>query len=499
MLINLSTKYLPIYLPICYNKDMKKVDIKQLVNDLCQRKNEEVWFEFKENWYEPHEIGEYISALSNSAAIAGKDEGYLVWGIRNKGHKIVGTKVNYNKDVKDEPLQNYLAHKLMPSIAFKFDEKKINNKRVVVLRIPAAKRVPTAFERVRYSRIGSSKVSLDKYPEREAMLWDVLSKGYPTMINTESPIQDLKFDQLKAYYLSKNLQFNNKFKNNLKLLTSDNKYNMLACFLADNGNIPVRVSIFNGGTKASTMFSVKEFGKGSLVSVIDKIIDFSSSINIIKSIENFKTGVREDINLFEQDCFNEALKNAFIHNNWLHRVSPMVTFYDDRVEIVSFSKLAPNQTIDGFFNGYSIPVNEDLSTIFLTTHLSERVGKGVPLIVSKYGKKAFDITEEGIKVTLPYNWKREFSKNNIEKVLTIDKKSRKLVDKLVNKLVDKINDNERIILEYIIIHPRDSQLTIAKNLNLGKTTIQNAIVKFKKFKLIKRVGSNKTGHWEVKK
>ena len=273
---------------------------------------------------------------------------------------------------------------------------------------------------------------------------------------------------------------------------------MIACFLADNGNIPVRVSIFNGGTKASPMFSVKEFGKGSLISVIDRIIDFSSSINIVKSKENLKTGIREDINLFEQDCFNEAVKNAFIHNNWIHRAAPMITFYDDRVEIVSFSKLAPNQTIDGFFNGYSIPVNEDLSTIFLATHLSERVGKGVPLIVSKYGKKAFDITEEGIKVTLPYNWKRESSKNNIEKVSTIDKKSRKLVDKLVNKLVDKINDNERIILEYIVIHPRDSQLIIAENLNLGKTTIQNAIVKFKKFKLIKRVGSNKTGHWEIK-
>ena len=135
----------------------------------------------------------------------------------------------------------------------------------------------------------------------------------------------------------------------------------------------------------------------------------------------------------------------------------------------------------------------------MTTHLSERVGKGVPLIVSKYGKKAFDITEEGIKVTLPYNWKRELSKNNLEKVSMIDKKSRKLVDKLVNKLVDKISDNERKILEYIVIYPSDSQLVIAENLNLGKTTIQNAIVKFKKFKLIKRVGSNKTGHWEVKK
>ena len=42
---------------------MKKIEIKQLIKDLCQRKNEEEWLEFKENWYEPYEIGEYISAL----------------------------------------------------------------------------------------------------------------------------------------------------------------------------------------------------------------------------------------------------------------------------------------------------------------------------------------------------------------------------------------------------------------------------------------------------
>jgi len=33
---------------------------------------EKEWFEFKENWFVPDELGEYISALSNSAAIEGR-------------------------------------------------------------------------------------------------------------------------------------------------------------------------------------------------------------------------------------------------------------------------------------------------------------------------------------------------------------------------------------------------------------------------------------------
>jgi hypothetical protein len=39
----------------------------KLINNLIEYKTEEEWFEFKENWFEAHGIGEYISALSNGA------------------------------------------------------------------------------------------------------------------------------------------------------------------------------------------------------------------------------------------------------------------------------------------------------------------------------------------------------------------------------------------------------------------------------------------------
>lgn len=454
-----------------------------VVLDLCARNHEEEWFEFKENWFDPIQLGEYISALSNSAAVFGKDNAYFVWGVNDKTHDIVGTSIDFNKDYKGEPVQNFLARSLKPSLAFEFHELFINNNRVVVLVIPSAKRVPTSFCKDRFFRISSSKVNLDNYPEREALVWKVLSEGYPTMINTESPIQDLTFDKLKIYYTNNNLHFNDNFRINLKLYTPNGKYNMLACYLADNGNIPVRVAIFSGKSKAEKLFSVKEFGNESLVTAIDRIIDYSKSINISRAIEHLETGFREDVPLFDQECFNEAVKNAFIHNNWTHRAAPMITFFDDRIEITSFSSLAPNQTIEGFFRGESKPVNEDLSVIFLSTHLSERTGKGVPLIVSRYGREAFEINENSIKVTLPYNWKYKFEAD--------------LIDNPIDKLVDKLTNNEIIILKKIKDNPRMSQPEIASLLGMGKTTIQNAIVKFKKLNLIERIGSNKTGYWKV--
>ena len=461
------------------------MNIDDIIYDLIERSDEEEWFDFKENWFNPVEIGEYISAISNAASVCGKSYGYIIWGISNDTYEIVGSNLNFNCSYKKEPWQNFLARNLNPSIPFEFKETKINGCRVVCLVIPAAVKVPTSFNRVRYGRIGSSKVNLEKYPEREAILWNVLFNGYPTMINTKSPLQNLTFTQLRNYYLSKGLLFNeDNFINNMHLRTDSGDFNMLACFLADNGDIPVRVSIFSGQNKAEKLFSVKEFGNQSLISVIDRIIDYSDSINITRAIEHFDKGYREDLPLFNQECFNEALKNAFIHNNWLRRVSPMITFYNDRVEIISFSRLAPRQTIEGFYKGNSIPVNEDLSSIFLATHLSERSGKGMPLLVSTYGRDIFEISEESIKVTIPYNWQHKFEE---------------LVDKPVDKLVDKLSKTERLIYESIILNPHLSQQELALKCGVGKTTVQNVIIKLKTNELIKRVGSNKTGYWEVLK
>lgn len=459
-----------------------------IVLDLIARTEEEEWFEFKENWFEKDRVGEYISALSNAAAIAGQEKAFMVWGVNDKTHRLTGTCVNYQCSYKGEPFQNFLARNLNPSIAFSFHELHIHGNRVVVLAIPAAKSVPTAFLRTRYGRIGSSIANLEKYPEREGMLWEVLLKGRPTMLNTPSPVQDLRFDELQGYYLSKGLLFNAKtFKTNLRLLTADGKYNMLACFLADNGDIPVRVAIFSGNDKAARLFSVKEFGNRSLISVIDRIIDYSVSLNIPKAIERAETGVREDVPMFDQDCFNEAVKNAFIHNLWLRRVAPMISFFDNRVEITSFSPLAPGQTLKGFFEGRSVPVNEELSSIFLATHLSERTGKGVPLIVSRYGRSSFEITEASIKVTLPYHWIRGTELSST------------LVDIAVDKTADKLRERDVSVFRYIRDNPAATQPEIASALKIGKTSVQDSIARLKKIGVIKRVGSNKTGRWAVER
>ena len=56
------------------------MNLKNIIPDIVARDSEEEWFEFKENWYEPAELGQYISSMSNAAAFLGRDFSFFIWG-----------------------------------------------------------------------------------------------------------------------------------------------------------------------------------------------------------------------------------------------------------------------------------------------------------------------------------------------------------------------------------------------------------------------------------
>lgn len=61
-----------------------------------------------------------------------------MWGVNNDTHEIAGTKFDYRVDVKNEPLEHFLARQIMPDNNFFFKEIRLKEKRLVVMVVPAA-------------------------------------------------------------------------------------------------------------------------------------------------------------------------------------------------------------------------------------------------------------------------------------------------------------------------------------------------------------------------
>lgn len=466
------------------------MEIKHILEELSQFSKEREWFEYKENWFEPIALGEYISALSNAAALVGKEYGYFIWGIKDDTHQIVGTNFDQFQDYKNEPYQNYLNRNLMPRLNFEFFEEIIDGKRVVVLRIPAAKDIPTAFNKVRYIRISSSKDTMIKNPQKEKDLFKVLEKGYPTILNTASKYQDLSFTKLFMYYGAKGVELRkDTFKKNLHLLTNEGQYNVLAQLLSDNSQLPLRLSIFEGETKGSNLYAIKEFGFDCILYSLKNLLDYGDVINIIQSDETNRKEERTETSLFDVKSFNEAIVNAVLHNRWVDGNEPMITVYSNRIEILSRGAIAPAQTIEGFYLGESVPVNEKLSEIFAQLRISDKSGRGVPKIVENYTRNAFEFRENSIVVTIPFN------------------KNRKLGDKVGDKVGNNqfatrkhgLNETRQRIISEMRHNPNITKAELVVLISISDTAIDNNIKYLRKNGFIQRIGENKNGYWEVVK
>lgn len=458
------------------------MNTEKIILDLCSNADEQEWYEFKENWFQPDALGEYVSALSNAATFHHKSFAYFIWGINDKTHEIVGTKFNQYCDYNSEPYQNYLARNLSPSVNFSFEEVTINGNRVVVLVIPAAEEIPTSFKDKRYIRIGSSKVNLKDYPKREVQLFKILDGRMETIETLASKYQNLTFSKLFGFYGSKGIVLNSKtFEKNLCLRNSKGEYNLLAQLLSDDSHFPLRVSIFDGLTKGSNLFSVREFGNNCLLYTLDEVLRYGDVLNIIQADESDRVVERKDVPLFDNKAFREAIINAILHNYWVGGNEPMISVFSDRIEILSRGTLAPGQTIEGFFLGESIPVNYKLSEIFLQLHISEKSGRGVPKIIEAYGKEAFTFRDNSIVVTIPFN---KLTKNG-EKVGKKVGKKKELSSRRAT-IIAEMRDNPNITAQ---------QLSVI--LKISTTAIENNIKYLRDNGYIERVGSTKSGYWKV--
>ena len=147
-------------------------ELKNLIEELRALPKENEWTEFKSSYCKPQIIGEYLSALSNSACQENRDYAYLVFGIENESHQIIGTSFKPSKEkVGNEELENWLARLLEPRIDFKIFEFSLSGKALVLFRIDSTANRPVKFKGEAFIRVGSYKKKLKDYPEKERKIW----------------------------------------------------------------------------------------------------------------------------------------------------------------------------------------------------------------------------------------------------------------------------------------------------------------------------------------
>jgi len=148
--------------------------------------------EFKEakTGFDFSKLGKYFSALSNEANLKEKARAWLIFGIENKQHGIVGTQFrNQKKDLDN--LKGEIAAKTTNRITFiEIHDLNLSEGRVVLFEIPAApKGIPIAFEGHYYGRDGEElgPLNIEEFERIRAQV----SEDWSAAIIPDADVNDL--------------------------------------------------------------------------------------------------------------------------------------------------------------------------------------------------------------------------------------------------------------------------------------------------------------------
>lgn len=167
--------------------------LKNLVQQLVNEPNEQEWLEFKENYHSAEEIGQRISALANGACLCNKRYGYLIYGVKDDDHSIVGATFDpkTKKAKGNEDLEFWLVTRLSPRIDFKIHQLDIDGKNIILFEIPATSGTPVSFLHEAYIRVGSYTKKLKDHPEKAKKLWQSMSTDWSAEICQDATLEDL--------------------------------------------------------------------------------------------------------------------------------------------------------------------------------------------------------------------------------------------------------------------------------------------------------------------
>lgn len=134
--------------------------LKILKSTFNQDENECIEFKEAKNNFDFDKLGKYFSALSNEATLKRKQYGWLIFGIADKTHEIVGT--NFRNQGNLEDLKREIPEHTKGITFIEIYELDVENKRVIMFQIPAAYGLPTLWKGYGYSRNFESLVALSE-------------------------------------------------------------------------------------------------------------------------------------------------------------------------------------------------------------------------------------------------------------------------------------------------------------------------------------------------
>lgn len=467
------------------------MDIEQKLDTLLATKFETEIIEFKEakNDFPFEDLGKYFSALSNEANLHNEEFAWLVFGVKDKNHDIVGS--NYRNSTKSlNKLKEEIANQTTGNITFiDIHECFRKNKegkdcRILIFQIPPApKGIPVAYKRINYGRDGEALVGLST-EEFERIRAQNIQNDWSAGIIEDATIDDLNKDAIskaRQMYKKRNpakvadvdswddITFLNKAK-----ITQKGKITRTALLLLGNNECEymlepadpkIRWILLDGkGERKSHFISGIPF-----IFAIDEIY---SKIRIIRYqyMQQEKTLFPEEVDQYDPFTIREALNNCIAHQDYTKGCRINVIEAEDQLIFENAGSFIPNsiEQVVKDNSPESFYRNRFLATAMTNLNMVETAGGGIFKLFQIQREKLFplpdyDLSADSVKVTitgkvLDIDFAKQLAKNpdlSLVELIALDK---------VSKHKPLLDDEIKLLKKRNLIEGRKPNFFIAKEI-----------------------------------
>lgn len=434
------------------HKDSEELII--ILNGLLnQEENECVEFKRAENNFNIDLLGKYFSALSNEANLHNKQYSWLIFGIDDKTHDIIGT--NFYNDNNFNKVKKQISDNTTDNIGF-IDIYSVDNdgKRIVFFQIPAAIGNPIMWKGYAYGRSGESLVPLSSNKIEQIKL--TADSDFTRKIIDNASIDNLDIEAVKIA----REKFKEKYSDMSSLVDNMSDLDFLdKVGLTLNGKITYACMLLLGSSDYSYLLG--DFDTRMTWKLYDErgftILDYEHfGIPFLTNSEKIKGKIRNlkyryivnpdtifpsEVDRYNPYIFRELLNNCIVHTNYKLRGYINIMEYKDKLVFTNEGSFIPKNVENVLKDNFSSPYyrNPFLAKAMVNLNMIDTVGSGIRKIYDIQREKYFpmpdyDLSEENRVIVTLYgtvldqNYSEILFKNtnlSLETVVLLDKVQKK--------------------------------------------------------------------------
>ena len=380
------------------NEKYSAARLELLVKYLREFIGEKSWFDFKSNDVAPDKFGAYLAGLANAACLANQPFGYLVFGVDDATHDVVGTRLNLEtKKRNGELLVWWLKRNLSREIAFDVFETIIDGKKVVVVEIEAAHGRPTVFAGNSYVRFGTTLTELRNCPDLERELYQHLSPDWSARVVHGLTVKDLDPEALafaRKQYAEKNK--NASFAKEIGSWSDDEFLDRAA--LSIHGSLTNAALVLLGTRRTENWYAPfvaritwilfdhrdcrldYEHYSPPFILVPDKI--FTRIRNLTLRQLNGDSVFPKTMRQYDVRVFREVLHNCIAHQDYTMQSSIVVSEFPQRLQVANAGAFLPGSVENVLAHPGRPPYypNKHLCDVMAELGMIDTVGLGIRTI-----------------------------------------------------------------------------------------------------------------------